>query len=90
MNFIERWFAQMGITKLFDAIDGYKTYSLAGLGVVIALVGHFWGPVTLPGPFGTIPKESWNDVWSAVNASGLIAFLRHAISKATPPAGAAQ
>jgi len=76
----------MGITKVFDAINGYKTYILAGLGIVIALVGHFWGPLNIAG--GTIPKESWNDVWSAVQASGIIAALRHGIAKNAPQGGA--
>lgn len=79
MNFIERWVIEMGINKVFAAIDGSKTYILAGLGVVVALLGHFWGPINVAG--ATIPKESWNDVWSALQASGIVAALRHGIQK---------
>jgi hypothetical protein len=82
MNFIERILTQMGIAKLFNAIDGYKTYILAALNVAAALAGHFWGPIQIAG--GTIPKESWNDVWAVVNATGFVTLLRHGISKSGP------
>lgn len=92
VNLIQRWVIQMGIAKVFDFIDGYKTYILAGFGILIALVGHFWGPVTVSGT--TIPAQSWADVWKVVYASGIITFLRHGIQKsqdaavsATPIAG---
>ena len=71
------------LTSLWNKIDGSKTYILAGLGIVVALIGHFWGPLNVAG--ATIPKESWNDVWAAVQASGIVAAIRHAISKAIPP-----
>ena len=84
MNFIERMVIQMGLDKIVSAIDGYKTYVLAGVGIVVALVGHFWGPVTIAG--AQIPQESWSDVWKVVYASGIISALRHGVSKAgTPP-----
>jgi hypothetical protein len=79
MNFLERWYLEMGLDKVFAAINGYKTYVLAGVGIVVSLVGHFWGPVTLAG--GTIPTQSWSDVWKVIYASGIISALRHGISK---------
>lgn len=82
IGLIERMVIQMGLNKAFNAIDGSKTYIIAGLGVVIVLAGHFWGPFSLAG--GTVPKESWNDVWQALQASGIVASIRHGISKVTP------
>lgn len=73
----------MGLEKLFNAIDGKKTYILATIGISVSLAGHFWGPFNLAG--GTVPKESWSEVWKTVYASGLIAFLRNGVSKAVPP-----
>jgi len=79
MNFIQKILAQMSLTKLFDAINGRKTYLLALLNVVVAVMGHYWGPFHLAG--GIVPKESWNDVWGVINTSGFIAFFRHGVSK---------
>jgi hypothetical protein len=79
VGFLERIGAQLMLGKLFGAIDGYKTYLIAGISIVVVLAGHFWGPFPLAG--GIVPKESWNDVWAAVQASGIIAALRHGISK---------
>lgn len=79
MNFMERMVAQMTIDELVSKIDGSKTYILAGVGIVVALVGHFWGPVTVAGT--TIPAESWGDVWKVVYASGIISAMRHGIEK---------
>ncbi len=67
------------LNKVFAAIDGKKTYIVSILGIIVALVGHFWGPLTFGGV--QIPQESWNDVWKAVQLSGLASTLRHAISK---------
>lgn len=86
VNFIERWAIQMGLTKFFDFINGKKTYILAGFGIVVALVGHFFGPVTVAGT--TIPAETWADVWKVVYASGLVGFLRHGVQKSQDAANA--
>jgi len=67
------------LPKLLASVDGYKTYIVAVLGIVIALVGHFWGPITISGV--QIPKTNWTDVWTAIQLSGLGATLRHAIAK---------
>ena len=86
MNFLERKLIQEEIqimlTKLADSVNGSKTYILAVVGIIIALVGHFYGPLQIAGT--TIPAESWGDVWKVIYASGLIGSFRHAISKNAP------
>jgi len=79
LNPIERWGIELVVTKLWNAVNGSKTYILAVLGILVALCGHFWGPLSLAG--SQIPKESWDDVWKAVYASGIISAIRHGISK---------
>lgn len=69
------------LTKLMDAVSGYKTYLLAGLGIAVALAGHFWGPFQLGAL--AVPAFTWNEVWTVVWNSGLFAALRGGISKAT-------
>ncbi len=61
------------LTKLWTAIDGYKTYTLAGLGILVALSGHFWGPFNL-GTL-TVPAFSWPDVWNIIWNGGLFSAL---------------
>ena len=78
-NFLVRWLIQLKgesmLTKLFDALKGYKTYVLAVVGIVVALVGHFYGPVQLGSL--SIPQMSWGDVWQVIWTSGLFSALRH-------------
>lgn len=61
------------LTKLWTALDGYKTYTLAALGILIALTGHFWGPYNLAGQ--TIPQFTWPQVWDTIWTSGLFSAL---------------
>lgn len=70
------------LTKLWTALEGYKTYLLAGLGIIVALTGHFWGPITLGSV--QIPAMSWNEVWAIIWNGGLISALRHGIEKTNP------
>lgn len=83
MNFIEKWIIEKGaqtmLTKLTDAVSGYKTYILAGLGLTVVLAGHFFGPFQLAGQ--TVPQFTWGDVWSATWNSGLFAALRAGVAK---------
>lgn len=83
MNFIERWIIEKGatqmLTKLWSALSGYKTYILAGLGIVVSVAGHFWGPFQVAGQ--TVPQLSWGDVWQVVWQSGLFSALRAGVAK---------
>jgi hypothetical protein len=84
MNFIKKWIVEKGaqniMGKLFGAIDGYKTYILAAFGILVAVVGHFWGPFNIGSV--TIPAMTWNEVWNIVWNGGLFALLRNGVSKA--------
>jgi hypothetical protein len=84
MNFIKKWLFEKGaqniMGKLFTAVDGYKTYILAAFGILVALVGHFWGPINV-GPIA-IPAMSWSEVWNIIWNGGLFALLRNGVSKA--------
>ena len=77
MNFIEKWFIEKGgsamLTKLWDALNGWKTHILAGLGIFIALAGHFWGPFNLGSL--TVPQFQWGDVWQIIWNGGLFSAL---------------
>ena len=69
------------LANLFAAVQGKKTYILAALGAIVAIVGHFWGPITIAGT--TIPAESSQDMWKAIWAVASLASLRHGISTST-------
>jgi hypothetical protein len=88
MDFIKKWLFEKGaqniMGKLFGTIDGYKTYILAAVGVLVGLVGHFWGPFNI-GPV-TIPAMTWNEVWNIVWNGGLFSLLRSGVKKVTPAA----
>jgi len=64
--------------NIFNAIQGKKTYILAGLGAIVAVVGHFWGPLNIAGT--TIPQVATPDMWKAIWAVGSLASLRHGVS----------
>lgn len=69
------------LTKLLGSINGYKTYILAVLGALVAVLGHFWGPFTIANV--PIPQVSTDDMWKAVWAVASLASLRHGISTST-------
>lgn len=77
MNFLKKWIIEMEVqrmlTKLWDAVDGYKTYILAALGIVVAVAGHFFGPFALGSL--QVPQFSWGEVWNIVWNGGLFSFL---------------
>ena len=62
-----------------SAIDGYKTYILAAIGIIVAVVGHYWGPLQIGQV--TVPQFSWNDVLGIAWKSGVIGALRHGYGK---------
>lgn len=80
-NFLVRFIIEKGgikmLTKVFEALKGSKTYVLAVLGILVAVAGHFWGPINI-GTL-TIPQMSWNEVWAIVWNGGLFAALRHGV-----------
>lgn len=84
MNFIQKWIVEKGaqtvLTKLIDAVAGYKTYILAGLGIVVAVAGHFWGPFQLGAL--TVPVFTWTEVWDTAWKGGLFSALRAGVQKA--------
>jgi hypothetical protein len=86
MNWLKRWIIEregkIMLGKLFTKMDGYKTYALAVLGIVVGLVGHFWGPISW-GPI-QIPALSWDDFWKILWNGGLFAFLRQGVTKSGP------
>jgi hypothetical protein len=68
--------------KVIAALSGWKTYITLGLGIIIAIVGHFWGPLSLGGveiPYVT-SEGLWQVVWAAL--TGI--FLRQGVSKSGP------
>lgn len=67
------------LTKVWTALEGYKTYLLAGLGIVVALAGHFWGPFQLGAL--SVPAMTWTEVWNVIWNGGLFAALRSGVSK---------
>jgi hypothetical protein len=66
------------LSNAFNALQGKKTYVLAALGAVVAVVGHFWGPLSLAGQ--TIPAITSDDMWKAIWAVASLASVRHGIS----------
>lgn len=67
------------LKKLTDKIDGYKTYILAVLGAIAAIIGHFWGPTNF-GPV-PVPQVSTDEMWKAIWAVASLASLRHGMDK---------
>lgn len=87
MNFIVKKIIEWKGTKIMGnilaKIDGFRTYIAIGLGILIGVAGHFWGPITLGPvevPFVT-SKELWAMVWAGVTAF----YGRKAISKVQAP-----
>ena len=66
------------LANALNALQGRKTYILAALGAVVAVVGHFWGPITLAGQ--TIPAIPTQDMWKEIWAVASLASVRHGIT----------
>ena len=72
--------------KIIAALSGWKTYITAALGIIVAVIGHYWGPLNIAGidiPFMT-GEAMWQVIWAAVTAI----FLRQGVSKSGPVAPA--
>lgn len=67
------------LTKIWASLEGWKTYILAFLGIIVAIAGHFWGPFQLmDGVY--VPPLSWNEVFNVIWTGGLFSAL-HAKKK---------
>ena len=69
--------------NLMGKVSGQKTYITVGLGIAVAVVGHFWGPLDI-GPID-IPQVSSGDMWKLIWEGISVAFLRHGVSKTSTP-----
>jgi len=59
--------------NLLKMLDGYKTYVVCSIGVIVAVVNHFWAL-----PYVNLDQSNWlNDVWGNV----LIMTGRSAVAK---------
>lgn len=67
------------LKKLMDKIDGYKSYANAVLGAIIAVIGHFWGPIKM-GPVD-VPQVSSSAMLLLIWAAVALISGRHAIAK---------
>lgn len=67
------------LENIASKVSGYKTYIVAGAGIIVALVAHFFGPFTI----GTIdvPQLSWSEVWGIIWNGGMFSFLRMGVKK---------
>lgn len=84
MNFVTKWIIEWRmkgmLTKAFDSVDGYKTYITAAVGVVAALVSHFYGPIQI-GKDVLIPQVSWSGFFDILWNGALFGAVRNGISK---------
>lgn len=62
------------LDKLAGSVEGYKTYILSAVGILVALAGKFWGPIHITDAL-TIPQLGWSEVWAIVWNGGLFSAL---------------
>lgn len=73
--------------KMFNtlrvAVAGYKTYVIAGLGVLLPLIGFLYGPIDIPIGVATltIPHIDFPTLWSAIQISGVATTIRASIGR---------
>lgn len=70
------------LNKVMGKLNGYKTYITLTLGIAVAVIGRFWGPIQV-GPISIPAVENgqmWEIVWQAL--SGM--FLRAGVKKSGP------
>lgn len=84
MNFIVKKLIEWKGTKIMGNIlakvDGFKTYIAGTLGILVAVTGHFWGPIHV-GPIDVPAIETavmWRTIWEALT----LMFLRAGVKKA--------
>lgn len=74
--------AEKTMGNLFAKIDGQKTYVTSALGMVLLVVGHFWGPLHL-GPID-VPQIDAKTMWEGVWAGIMAMTIRHGVTKSGP------
>ena len=65
--------------KFMQKIEGKKTYITLSLGMIVAIIGRFWGPLHL-GPID-VPQISSSDMWKLIWEGFVFGFLRNGVSK---------
>lgn len=60
--------------KTLTFLEGKKTYGVSILGIIVGLIGHFYGPLHV-GPL-EIPQFTSNEIFTAVWGGGLFSALR--------------
>jgi hypothetical protein len=68
--------------KIMSLLDGWKTYITAALGIIMVVVGHFWGPLSLGGI--EIPYVEAGAMWQVIWAALTGIFLRQGVAKSGP------
>ena len=63
---------------IMEKLSGYKTYITALLGIIVVIIGHFFGPINA-GPV-QIPLIESGDMWKGIWDALMIIFLRKGIS----------
>lgn len=83
MNVIVRWFLERKVNSMLETykakIEGYKTYAVQILAILIAIVSFIWGPVDV----GTmhLPKIEFRELLEILQIGGGLSFLRMALKK---------
>jgi hypothetical protein len=87
MNFLVKWIVEKEgvkmLTSLWSKIDGYKSYGLAVVAIFVALVGHFWGPISIGAI--QIPAFDWSAFWALTWKACLVIAGRSTIDKLINP-----
>lgn len=66
------------MASIWEFLKGKKTYVIAGSAIIVALFGHFFGPIMVDGNV-TVPQYSWFNVYTIALNSGFFASIRHGI-----------
>jgi len=68
------------LDKVKGALNGNKTYITVVLGIIVAVVGMFWGPVEV-GPIN-IPAMESSEAWTIIWNGLMFLFLRKGVKQA--------
>lgn len=70
--------------ELMSKLSGYRTYGVLILGALIAIAGHFWGPIDLPGEVMDIPVIESKEMWAAIWGALVGIFMRKGVADSGP------